>query len=1022
MKPLEFRFFGGFEAVSPQNKTIKFATSKARALFVYLALHPDQPLARASIAALLWPNADTDKAGHSLRQTLSLIRRTFRASNVPAPIKSTRHDIQYVSTPEVWLDVLEFEKGVTLKPADVIELYRGEFLSGFTVNASAEFDSWLTSSQERFRLLAKQARSQLTEEAFLQGNFGLAQHHLTQTLKIDPWHEAAHRALMRVFVALGDSTAALAQYERCCVILQEGLGVEPLPVTTQLYEQIRAGNFANRQQAPSDQFQIPFVGRAAEHAEMVAQFGQPRSHPELLLIAGSAGSGKSRLVEEFGRYARSFGARLCLGRCYEFGVRLPYQPIIEVMRSILAEQNLEQLDGVWIKELSRLLPELAEGDLPNAHDENARQRLFNAVGHFFALFEASLVIVLDDLHWADSDTIDLLHFLLRSGQGDILFIGCFRPEETLASHPLTKLRRRLNREHRLTFLTLQPLTSEDVAHIANYLDGGSSGLQADFSHFLWRESEGNPFFLSELLLALREMGALRAGNGRFQLATNWQSQTATLTDSMRDLILGRVERLPDESFRLLQIAAVIGRTFSLGLLQQISRKDPTQHLAEWQQRQLIHAQDSHYDFAHDKIREAVYELVTVAQAQDLHFAIATALSEQHAQTLAKVAPQLAHHFYASHSPEKALPHLLEAARQAETQLAFDFVIQLCSQAIKVPTVPPQMEMMFRQMRLNAHQVTVQLEAAFTETEQILHLALRLDDGDQLVQSVRQMARTYCLRGEFQKARTLVDEMLPIMQRGANPVSIIYLLHLLAMLFYENPERQQDSIELLNRAIALAAENAIVWMEALATIDQATVFVQTGDWRTAVNRLEAGLRLIRQTDQRVHLPHGLLSGAEIWHLFGQYDLAQQWLDEAVTLIESLGTHNHLVHSLIIKGKLALARRQLEEGAAVFGRVRQLGEEQGRAMIVGEATSYLGFIALLRGHHGQARMKLAEALAMVENETPQWAVLARAAQARAFAEDGFLDEALEIITAVTQSAPPDQFPNIPGEVIYTIYAQL
>ncbi|MCP4358946.1 MAG: AAA family ATPase [Chloroflexi bacterium] len=1020
MHPLEFRLFGGFEITARQMKPPKFPTRKALALFVYLALHPDQPLARTTLAALLWPDANPDKAAHSLRQALSLLRRVLRTENAPAPIKSTRHDVTFVTTPEVWIDVLAFENNIVTAPDTVVELYRGDLLVGFNVNAAAEYDSWLSSEQERLRVLALQARDQLAETAVSQGNYAQAQQHLRQALRIDSWHEAAHRALMRVLVIQGDSTAAIAQYERCSILLQEGLGVEPLPITTQLYEQIRAGTFISMSPSYAGNLYIPFVGRRDIHAQMVTQFRQAHSQTQLILIAGSAGRGKTRLVEEFGRYAQAHGALLCLGRCYEFGVQLPYQPLVEAMRSLLMQRKPQKLDAVWYRELSRLLPEIVTDSQPHAHDDGARQRLFSAAANFFASY-CPLVIALDDLHWADSATLDLLQYLIRSGMGNILIVGCYRPEEIVASHPLTRLRRTLNREHRLTHLQLEPLTVADVSQIAATFEESAPHFRADFARFLWRESEGNPFFLTELLFTLQELEMLRVENGRFYLTPHWHTHSPKLSESMRDLVLGRVERLSPDSYEALQVTAVIGSAFDLDLLQRINPTISTKHLAEWRQRHLIRPLNSQYDFAHDKIREVVYELVTPKRARRLHHLIATALTEEHGDDLSAVAPQLAHHFYASHSPDKVLPHLLEAARQAETKLAFDFVIQLCSQALELSAVLPQQEMRFRQLRLNAYQVTVQLDGAFAETERLLALAMELGDGDQLLQSVRQMARTYCLRGEFQKARTLVDEMLPIMRRNADPVSIIYLLHLLAMLFYENITRQQDSIVLLDEAIGIAAANSIIWMQALATIDQSTVYTQMGNWSAAINGLESGMALLRQADKRVHLPHGLLSGAELWHLLGQYDLAQAWLDEGLQLIEELETHNHRVHSLIIKGKLALSQRQLDEAEAAFNQVLRLSEQQGRAMIRGEATYNLGRVALLRGLYGQARMQLSSALQMVSAEDPQWAILAQAWLARAYLEDGHVDEALGLITAVIETARTSNTLHMNGNFIYSVYAQ-
>ncbi len=1026
MHPIEIRLFGGFEITAVHTPTPKFPTQKARALFVYLALHPHQPISRDTLAALLWPDAPADKAAHSLRQALSLVRRTLKTPQAPAPIKSSRDDVLFVATPEVWVDVLAFEQQISPEPDAVIDLYRGDLLAGVRLKAAAEFDDWLAAKREQLRMLAIQGREALADTAVSQAHYPQAQHHLRQALAIDPWHETAHRSLMRILALQGDSAAALAQYEQCVRLLQEGLGVEPLPITTQLYEKIKAGKLLAAPPPPTAQFQMPFVGREAIHSQLVTQFStNSNQQPHFALIAGEAGQGKTRLVAEFGRFAQTHGALIGLGRCYEFGAQLPYQPIVEAMRSLLKQQPSLQLQPTWQQELSRLLPELATDQPTFEPDEGARQRLFTAVSHFFSSFNHPLVIVLDDLHWADTATFDLVQFLLHSNTHNLFLLGCYRPEEIDRIHPLQRLRRSLGREQRLTHLQLEPLTAVHINTLIQNIHEESPHFRHNFAQFLWQESAGNPFFLSELLQTMQELALLVNKNGRFQLLSHWHEQPLLHSDSLQDLVLGRVERLSVESYEALRATAVIGHTFDPNWLQHIIQTDPTPFLAEWQQRQLIQQTNNQFDFTHDKIRELVYGELLLEEARVWHGQIAAVMAQKNEGSETAVSAQLAHHYFHSNTPNQALPHLLTAVQQAIKQLAFDFAISLCTQALTLD-LPPAQEMTVRQMRLRGYQFTVQLEPAFAETEHLLHLAIELGDANQLVQSVREMARTYCLRGDFEQARTLADEMLPILRQNADPVSLIYLLHLLGMLFYENPARQSDSIDLLNEAIALATQNKIVWMQAMTTIDQATIFAQTGEWTAAIANLEKGLRFLRAAKHRTSLPHGYLTGAELWLLFGQLDLAQMWLDEGVQLIEQLETYNHLIHSQFIRGNLILARHlalaqpQFELAETAFQQVLQMGEQQGRTLVMGEATYCLGKVAVMQGLYGKARVLLNSALEMVGEQQFSWMLMAQVWLARAFLQDGHVDEAVERLTAVIQSPHFQLSQHIIGYDTYTLYA--
>jgi ABC-type oligopeptide transport system substrate-binding subunit/tetratricopeptide (TPR) repeat protein len=307
----------------------------------------------------------------------------------------------------------------------------------------------------------------------------------------------------------------------------------------------------------------------------------------------------------------------------------------------------------------------------------ARQRLFEAVARFLQALtrppESSdepvpLLLFLDDLHWADASTLDLLHYLLRQLQdAPIWVVGTYRPEEAGPDHLLTRLRQGLSRDHLVDRLTLDPLSPDAVLAIAQALVGDEDG--GGLGDFLYRESEGNPFILVETVYALQEQGALtQAAGGR----ARWQGPPGgrLLPTSVQDVILQRVGRMSRPARRLLTLAAVMGRHFDAALLGAAARRDAdsvTASLEEWLARHLVQPEPGErgrYDFSHDKIRTVVYQAAGAEERRGLHRRVGETLEQAAGPDAGAQAGLLAYHWEQAGEPGKAVPYLLQAGDQA----------------------------------------------------------------------------------------------------------------------------------------------------------------------------------------------------------------------------------------------------------------------------------------------------------------------------------------------------------------------
>jgi predicted ATPase len=303
-----------------------------------------------------------------------------------------------------------------------------------------------------------------------------------------------------------------------------------------------------------------FVARSAELAELTAALRRAEAgQPQALLIAGDAGVGKTRLLEEFHSVATGRGAVFALGGCVEIGADgLPYAPLVTVLRDLYRElpAEIETAAAASENELAQLLPELGRLSLSPqrraSHDEYGRARLFEHASRFFECLAAdrTLVLVLEDLHWSDRSTRELLVYLLRSLRtARVVIVGSYRSDDLHRRHPLRPFLADLERMRTVQRIELDRLARPEVAQqLTGILAQAPEDALLDR---IYRRSEGNPFFVEEL-------------------AASYQQGCSTgLTDSLRDLLMARVETLPEQVQTVLRVLAQGGSTVEYGLLEAV---------------------------------------------------------------------------------------------------------------------------------------------------------------------------------------------------------------------------------------------------------------------------------------------------------------------------------------------------------------------------------------------------------------------------------------------------------------------
>ena len=396
------------------------------------------------------------------------------------------------------------------------------------------------------------------------------------------------------------------------------------------------------------------VGRRQQLAALRAALAQARAgQGQLVLLAGEAGVGKTRLLREFAEAVAAAGeAEVYIGHCYEERPAPPYGPFIELLRRLGAAAE-PALGELW-----RLAP---DGAVRPAGDPHAERHLL-----FHAVYQAvrppagaARLIILEDLHWADQASQDLLLYLARALEADpVLLVGSYRSDEMHRLHPLAGTIARLSRDRRLNELRLSPLSPDELAEML----AATLGVEPPpgLLTALYERTEGNPFFAEEILGALLAEGAWPGpGPGRAQLAE------PALPISIRESVLRRVADLDEPTRAAISAAAVIGRRFDFELLLRLTgAQEPAllRSLSALVERQLIAEEPSgpedRYCFRHELIRAALYEEMLRRERRIRHHEVLRALEELHGADPAAVVDQLAYHALLA----RALP---EAARYSE---------------------------------------------------------------------------------------------------------------------------------------------------------------------------------------------------------------------------------------------------------------------------------------------------------------------------------------------------------------------
>ena len=415
-----------------------------------------------------------------------------------------------------------------------------------------------------------------------------------------------------------------------------------------------------------------FIGRRAQLADLEAAYATVRhGEPATVLLGGEAGVGKSRLAAEFADRVRAQGGRVLIGGCLELGADgLPFAPFTAVIRDLVRQDGAAAVRGLLggrAGEIARLLPDLADaepaqltGSAADTYPGEGRGRLFEQMLTLLEQLSARgpVVLVIEDLHWADHSTRDLLSFLVSNQRvlPSALLIGTFRSDELHRTHPVRPLLAELARLAWVERAELPRLTRRETAELLASILGRE--VEPERLECVFVRSEGNPLFAEELLCCGDE-----------------------LPDSLRDLVLSRVERLPVATQDVLRIAGAAGERAGYALLSAVSGVsdgDLESALRPAVAGNVLVALPDGYAFRHALIREAMYEDLLPGERSRVHARFAKAIAADESLAAGRPSIQLAHHWYAAHDLAQALAAAWKAAAEANRVFAYSEQLAMLS--------------------------------------------------------------------------------------------------------------------------------------------------------------------------------------------------------------------------------------------------------------------------------------------------------------------------------------------------------
>jgi len=697
------------------------------------------------------------------------------------------------------------------------------------------------------------------------------------------------------------------------------------------------------------------IGRTDQLSSLGRLIAKVRGgHQAIALIGGEAGIGKSRLVAEARNRAAALDWLILQGNCFENDTALPFAPWLDMLRTFCAEHSSDELLrylGASASDLVKLLPELVTRlpelvPAPTLEPQQEKHRLFESLGQFFSglAVQHPVLVVVEDLHWSDETSLEcLLRLAHRVASQPIFFLGTYRADEVSAA--LTHFLVELDRGRLATELVLSRLSLDEVDAMLRAIFEVNRAIRMEFLKTIYAQTEGNPFFIEEILKSLIMAGVIFFAGG------TWDRKPMAEIDiprSVQEAVRRRVERVSRPARQTLTLAAVAGKVVSFSLLEELSgmsESELTEQIKELVAAQLLVEESAdRFSFRHALTREAVYGTLLKRERQRFHRAIAEMLERTEGSSSGGQLASLSYHFFEGALWTKALEYAQRAGEQAQSLYAPREAIEHLTRAFaaagqrSMPVSPA----LYRS-RGRAYETLGDFEAARGDYEQALNAARTARDGEAEWHILIELGslwagRDYLKTGEyFQRATDLALGL-------SDPKFHAHSLNRLAN-WYVNVGRNLEGLQAHRLAFAIFEQEADrqAMADTLDLMGMATL--QLGDQVASGQNYQRAIGLFRALSDKRGLASALIGSSH----------SAYW---AETVSVPLRTRDET----------------LRETAEALELTRQIGWAAGQAFSEWSAAVYLANF----GDFGQALAHARESLRLAtEIEHRQWIIAAHRA---------------------------------------------
>lgn len=988
MRPtLHIHLLGDFLLLSGETPVTTVMVPRVQSLLTYLVLHRSAPQDRSHLAFLLWPDSTEAQAHTNLRKLLYHLRQAF--PDADRFLQSNKHQLQWLPTSAddtFTLDVMEFEEAIAQAtqaeaeqdPAAIrsalehaVNLYHGELLPSC-------YEEWIVPERERLHQMYLQAAERLLTLLEQERAYPAAITVAQQLLRHDTLHEATYQQLMRLYALHGDRVAALRVYHTCVTTLERELGTEPSEATQAVYEALMHSTPISQ---PSPHSHPPrettpsLLGRTQEWQQLQDAWRKAiAGHTRVVILTGEAGIGKTRLAEEMEAWVSRQGMTTICARCYATLGHLAYAPITTWLRSDALSSGLSTLAPIWLTEIARLMPEvlLTHPDVPRPAamiDGWQRQHFFEALARTLHLARQPLLLLLEDLQWCDSETLEWLEYFLHAkSKGRILLIGTVRTEEAPAGHPLIRLLSTLQRDDLAREIALGPLTIQETTTLAEQIMG--QPLNSALSDTLYAETEGNPLFVVEMARA-GSLGAQATSSLSAKGPQPLLTQPAsTLPPVIQTVLTTRLAQLSREAHEVANVAAVIGREFAFDVLAHACREPEevvVRGLDELWQRRIVQEQGEGtadtYDFSHEKLRELVYVSLSPTYQRLLHRRVAEAFEAVYADNLDAVSGQIAAHYERAGLPDRAIPAYRRAGEtalrvyaNADAIMAFRRAIALLEDGKQRPA-----------QRAQQWKETVAIYASLGD---ILATTGRHQEARQVYQD----AMKYVLPGEsfsIETNRPSNAHDLRISQSDQRYIWQARLLRKMASTWNRasgNPldtfhSDAQPTFQAAERILEQATDKSrIEWLREWIDLQLDQLLPLRGsldEMTVIINKAQSTVEQYGTVEQRGQFFQAVVARDAIRDRYVATEETIAYCRKALTDLLSTGNQSLIGFAHFVLGNRLLWANQLDEAEKEMCTAVQIAEQIGNTTLLTRCLTFLPFIYRRRGQVERVRSILTRA---------------------------------------------------------------